>query len=337
MCDVHGVDRQRRARRHRRVLIATVAVIVCSSAWAHVFIPAPLRAGAYPPWPGGGWVGEAFLNLPAESAVHLIAAENYVETSGVQPDFTFRTDWIDFPAGEQPYGLDTEFATVGDLLNDYIWDVSDPAKLDEPLSHFLLRFRGFVRVATADNMGPPARLPVWIDMATTAHDGFRTRISETIYRLPITQPGNASFRENAIVMALGLFPIEVTYLNRYDPTGLEDWRNAGIEFYSWHESGPPRPGTTHLEDPLLGFPTLFPPHVVYQTADVLPILPGDFEADSDVDLADQAAFQECFTGPPDENKIVLELGCAALDLDGDADVDRHDLTLFIEALTGPGG
>jgi hypothetical protein len=70
---------------------------------------------------------------------------------------------------------------------------------------------------------------------------------------------------------------------------------------------------------------------------VLPILPGDFEADSDVDLADQAAFQECFTGPPDENKIVLELGCAALDLDGDADVDRHDLTLFIEALTGPGG
>ncbi|MGH8597763.1 MAG: hypothetical protein ACREXT_13995, partial [Gammaproteobacteria bacterium] len=78
--------------------VLTLAATASTSP-AHVFISRTERTGAYPAYPGNGWVGEAFLNLPDAAAQSLLTAENYVRNKHVQPDFTFRTPWIDFPAG----------------------------------------------------------------------------------------------------------------------------------------------------------------------------------------------------------------------------------------------
>ena len=56
---------------------------------------------------------------------HLLHAQRYVADR--EPDFTFRTDWIDFPAGPENSRLDVDFSTVGGFLDDYIYDVSDPS------------------------------------------------------------------------------------------------------------------------------------------------------------------------------------------------------------------
>ena len=59
---------------------------------------------------------------------------------------------------------------------------------------------------------------------------------------------------------------------------------------------------------------------------------GDADCDNDVDLADFASFQQCFTGF-DAGPASSE--CAMMRFDADADVDQADLTLFNQALTGP--
>jgi len=82
---------------------------------AHPAVSQASRAGAYPAYDGGGWIGEVFLNIPDESAIHLLTAETYIADR--QPDFTFRTEWIDFPAGPVAFQLDSDFATMGDFLN----------------------------------------------------------------------------------------------------------------------------------------------------------------------------------------------------------------------------
>ena len=58
---------------------------------------------------------------------------------------------------------------------------------------------------------------------------------------------------------------------------------------------------------------------------------GDFDHDGDVDMADFAHLQACFTGagvPPGP-------GCADTNLDGDGDVDGEDYTRFRAYLAGP--
>ncbi|MEK7732370.1 MAG: hypothetical protein AAB363_10990, partial [Planctomycetota bacterium] len=59
---------------------------------------------------------------------------------------------------------------------------------------------------------------------------------------------------------------------------------------------------------------------------------GDFEPDGDVDLADFAQFENCFTGPGG----TLAPGCEPGDFDGDNDIDCDDWAQFMLAWTAPG-
>ena len=316
------------------VAVAALCVLAVTTATAHVFILEHYRLGSFPPYDGSGWVVEAFTDIPDESASNLIVAERYI--SEREPDFTFRTDWIDFPAGPVPDDLDVNFATIGDFLNDYIYDVSDPSKLDEPFGHLLLRFKGLLRVALADDVSLTGLegLPVWVEFGTLGHDGYRTRVVDTIYRLPIVlNVHHPFFHENLIVLAAGLFPIEVTYFNRYEPDSEDGLERAGIELYSWHGGGLPWPGGNNLVHAIRGPSTIVPPRVIYQPEDVLPLVKGDYDSDFDIDLLDFRWFQVCYTGIGDEGKgFNLELGCKSLDFDDDQDVDGDDLSAFHQAV-----
>jgi len=58
-------------------------------------------------------------------------------------------------------------------------------------------------------------------------------------------------------------------------------------------------------------------------------LPGDFDGDGNVDLADYARFQVCFGSAP------LGEACAGVDMDCDCALGDSDVTKFVSALTGP--
>ena len=62
------------------------------------------------------------------------------------------------------------------------------------------------------------------------------------------------------------------------------------------------------------------------------VVPGDFDDDSDVDLADFADFQTCALGPdtPQTDPV-----CSDARLDADEDVDLDDFELFQGCLSGP--
>ena len=60
---------------------------------------------------------------------------------------------------------------------------------------------------------------------------------------------------------------------------------------------------------------------------------GDFDGDSDVDLADRDRFAECFTGP-DGGPVPPD--CAAGDFDDDDDIDCDDWALFKIVWTAAG-
>ena len=57
-------------------------------------------------------------------------------------------------------------------------------------------------------------------------------------------------------------------------------------------------------------------------------LPGDFDGDGNVDLADYARFQVCFGSAP------LGETCAGVDMDCDCALGDSDVTKFVSALTG---
>lgn len=304
---------------------------------AQVTVLEEFRVGATPAYEGSGWIGEAFLDIPDDSAQHLLSAESYVRDR--TPDFTFRTDWIDFPAGPLSVDLDANFETIGDFLNDYIHDVSDPALLDTPFGHFLLRFSGFLAVRMTDDVSLTENhleqpgLPVWIETGTNGYDGYRTFIGDDIYRVVVVDPENGFHHVTAIIHATGLFPTTITYFNRYDPNGESEpsMGRAGIELYSWHGGGLAWPAGDKMVHPMRGSATLVPPRVVYQAEDILPVVKGDFNADSNLDLLDYRWFETCFTGALDGG-IVLSLGCDAHDFDDDNDVDADDLAEFQAAI-----
>jgi hypothetical protein len=73
--------------------------------------------------------------------------------------------------------------------------------------------------------------------------------------------------------------------------------------------------------------------VVDELDSMLVSVPGDFDADADVDLVDFARLQACFSG----TGVLFEpLACGLADLDGDQDVDGEDAGRFVSALTEPG-
>jgi len=57
---------------------------------------------------------------------------------------------------------------------------------------------------------------------------------------------------------------------------------------------------------------------------------GDADGDGDIDLADFAAFQVCYSGPG----VPYGPGCGIFDADLDGDVDGHDLRVFLVLLDG---
>ena len=64
------------------------------------------------------------------------------------------------------------------------------------------------------------------------------------------------------------------------------------------------------------------------------IVPGDFDEDCDVDLADFVTFQQCFAGPGEAPAPACPSGVNA-DFDGDTDVDVVDFHAFAQYFTGP--
>lgn len=67
------------------------------------------------------------------------------------------------------------------------------------------------------------------------------------------------------------------------------------------------------------------------TVTVLAGIPGDFDADGDVDMTDYAFLQRCLTGPAVPPADPL---CLLADLDGDNDVDANDVVIFMSCLSG---
>ncbi|MFQ5463434.1 MAG: hypothetical protein ACE5E5_12520 [Phycisphaerae bacterium] len=77
------------------------------------------------------------------------------------------------------------------------------------------------------------------------------------------------------------------------------------------------------------------------SADVSVIPPAECDADGDLDLAEYARLQACFTGAvgPGETPaypVDPELCCTAFDYDDDGDIDLADASFYDELMTGPG-
>ncbi len=296
---------------------------------SHLFIFDSQRAGAAPCQPGNGWFVECFYGISDEAAANLLTAEAYV--SEESPTFTFRAQYLDWPAGPAAYGLDADFETLGDLLDDYISDLSDLDALDLPFDHFLLRATGYVNARLRDSDFQPAP-PVWMDFGLAVFDGGRVRMSTTtITRILFPQPPYGYGTENAIIESPGAYRVEVTLFNRYDPQNEFGAERAGIELLTCHEDGMDTPSGFLLVCDM-GDAKIAPPWYFYDAEDVLPVMPSDFDVDNDVDLRDIAGFQACFTGPG--NKGALDEGCRTFD-DEDNDVDLLDFSIFVGSIGGP--
>ncbi len=315
------------------MILATAAVVAVQAApaAAHVFVFDWQRIGAPPCRPGNGWSVEVYWGMQGDDARHILAAEAYAALH--EPTFSFRADYLDWPAGPVGHDLDTAFPTMGDFLNDYISDISDPEALELPFDNFLLRARGYINVRIGDGTLPDPP-PVWMDFGTIGYDGYRVRLELTsIYRIVIPTPPDAFYTENAIIDLPGVYPIEVTYFQKYDPTGEFEAERAGLELMTCHTDGMETPNGHLLPCP--GGPArLTPPWYIYDEKDVRPVKPGDFDVDGDVDLRDWAYVQNCFTGPDFEG--FLTNGCHAFDADRDDDVDLTDVFELMTAWGGPG-
>ncbi|HRX84061.1 MAG TPA: M12 family metallo-peptidase [Phycisphaerae bacterium] len=112
--------------------------------------------------------------------------------------------------------------------------------------------------------------------------------------------------------------------------GLAAWREETVEI----GSEIPASATFHLRFTAYDIP---PGDVVEAGVDAVSITAfncpavgdGDFDSDGDVDLADFAALQTCWTAP------VLAPACEPGDLNGDDALDTVDLDIFTQILGGP--
>gem|GEM_PF-1680841 len=312
------------------------------TATAHVFVGTQWRQGTNPKYPGNGWIAKVYLNIPVPPPPTgpnrpdegtLTFAENYVADK--TPDFTFQTDWIDYPSGPEPIGHDADYQTIGEFLAGNVRNVSDPAKLDEPFGSFLIQFSGFLKVTFEDDT-TELGLPVWVDFGTFGYDGYRLVVGETIYRWPLVPVEDFFWRENPICQAVGLYPISITFFNRYDPNNEIGFGDVGIEVYTWHGSERAWPTGQRMVNATRGQGSIIPPRVIYQIQDVSPVQFGDFNADGTVDVGDARWFQHCFSGPSIDGEFLsLRPGCTAFDFDNDRDIDLVDFIFFNSFMTGP--
>lgn len=329
-----GSRREYRSRSRSWIALAAFGLTL-TTLHAHPFVPQDTRVGAFPAFPGEGWAGEAFLNLPGNAAEHLLVAEKFVQ--GRIPDFTFRTQWIDFPAGPVSDVADADLLTVGDLLDGYIFDVSDPAKLNEPMSHLLLRFSGLVKVTLQDEsrtlgyIGPP----IWLDYGSWGFDGYRTTVGGvTCYSvINSNEFESAWYNFGPSIEVQGLYPIRVTYFNNYDPDGSRGAPRGGFELYSWQGSPYFWPAANSTPPhSVFGPMTLAPPWPIYQPGDQLPMERGDFDGNATIDLHDYQWIQNCFCN---DAVCFLAAGCDWVDFDLDAKINWTDADLFTKTQSGP--
>jgi len=174
-------------------------------------------------------------------------------------------------------------------------------------------------------------MPIWVDFGSMGYDGFRTTVGGvTVYQVVNANIVGPWYNFGPACEVLGLYPIMVTYFNNYDPTGVRGAPYAGFELYSWHGSDFAWPAGENMYHDRRGPGTLVPPRVIYQPEDALPVVKGDFDADTHVDLRDYQWMQICFG-----SSIVLASGCDWLDFDDDVDVDIADHTEFEKTMTGP--
>jgi len=279
-----------------------------------------------------GWEVACYHDIPEADAANLLTAEAYVNT--VAPTFTFHASYLDWPAGLDKSRPDTAYETMGDFLDGYISDLSDPQALDLPFDHFLLRATGVIDIRMSDTTDPGRVPPVWMDFGFTAFDGARLRLdTTTIFRLVIPQPPLSFFTEDAIVEAPGAYPIEVTFFQRFDPLGLHNADQAGFEFVACYPDGIELQSGQFV--PCLGDAeaTATPPRIIYQDDQIGTILPGDFDVDNDFDMQDMARLQACFTGP--NGQIDLLHVCDEFDLTGDNLVDVDDWNMINGNFTSP--
>ncbi len=97
----------------------------------------------------------------------------------------------------------------------------------------------------------------------------------------------------------------------FDPTPLFGYNVINMDFAFYQEVLIPDPLTVHQEE----------------TTGT-----GDYDSDGDVDLADFANLQDCFTG---EDGGAPEAGCGVFRFDADQDVDLDDFAEFAIVFTGP--
>jgi len=330
-----GAYREMQRTRKSSIAAATTAACLlaaCAPVSAHFFVSPLDRLCASPETPGVGWRAEVFLGIPDNWAGSLLSAETYV--AGLAPDFTFKTPYVDFPAGPEDSLLDADVAGIGAFLGGGITDVSDPAALNQPIGNFLIRFSALVDVRIADSTLGVSTMPVLLDFGTQGYGGYRMRLGSTsIYRVQnhVFNGNNPFFTENALVHGLGLFPITFTYYNRFDPQGANGHERVGVELYSFHPGGLPWPAGLNHFDPIGGYMTLAPPTPFYQPGDQPALARGDFDRDGAISLADFAAAQRCHTG----DGGVATNACLVLDYDNDGDVDLADIAWLLNLLAGP--
>lgn len=319
----------------RTVVVAGIVLAVgcATGALAHIFIFESERDGAIACEPGTGWTAACWYDVPDSAAANLLTVEAYI--AGLEPTFTFKTDYIDWPAGDDSYRLDDEFATLGEFLAPYAYDFSDP---DAPNfsfdKHFVIRCTGWTSVQLEDSQFsvPP---PVWMDYGLTAYDGGRVKMGNTtIFRIVVPTLDPSFYTDNAIIDDPGGYKLQVTYFNRYDPTNAFNMSKTGVEFYACYEDGLLTPGGTSFTCEFGQF-RVMPPWRIYQEEAVLEIIPADWDIDDDVDLMDYGFFQNCYTGPG--HKGELGYNCGVLDLDVDFDVDLDDYSVLHAALEDPNG
>jgi hypothetical protein len=71
----------------------------------------------------------------------------------------------------------------------------------------------------------------------------------------------------------------------------------------------------------------------YTAAREVPITPGDFDFDGDVDQSDFGHLQDCYSGPGISQ---LSESCQDALLDTDDDVDQNDFAIFQGCMSGAG-
>lgn len=264
---------------------------------------------------------------------NMIWVERFL--GNMTPDFTFTTNWIDFPAGKQDSDLDRNFQRIGDFLNDYLHNVSAPKMLDYPFGSFVIRFSGYLGVHLEDEVRENVLgLPVWIDVGVLGYDAYSAYVGINIFReINVARPQGQFFTNfGPSTEVLGLFPIRIVYYNIDDPDNRTGNGRAGVEAYSWHGGGLPWPGGFNMVHPLRGPATLIPPWVIYQAEDIQPIVKGDFEADADIDLKDFRWFTICanptFTFTP--------YWCEPFDINNNGRVLMSEYESFRSRMLGPG-